>query len=268
MEQQDWPITGVAVVADIGKCPAGYTTIDRTHDKHEDADLWRDGWFGSRITRYLCVERCAPQPGNDVLVDVTVINDRDPVPAGFTVVDYTHDTRERAVKKRVMCVRWMNTSITNSAISELILLSKGARRPPNGYTLVGELNCLTLCYKMANIKTQSSITNHTDMNMADLSNNLPYTLNPGRETAYNQGSPAPAPTETGTFARVGPPQRTMSCLSSSTITPLSGVAWQLSPKLENLNRLKNIQIPDIRYKSMMEIENEYSYQFDLEKTVN
>ena len=30
--------------------------------------------------------------GKDVLVDVAVINDRDPVPAGFTVVDYTHDT--------------------------------------------------------------------------------------------------------------------------------------------------------------------------------
>ena len=29
---------------------------------------------------------------HDVLVDVTVINDRDPVPAGFTVVDYTHDS--------------------------------------------------------------------------------------------------------------------------------------------------------------------------------
>ena len=27
MEQQDWPITGVAVVADIGRCPAGYTTV-------------------------------------------------------------------------------------------------------------------------------------------------------------------------------------------------------------------------------------------------
>ena len=36
--------------------------LDRTYDKHEDADLWRDGWFGSRVTRYLCVERCAPQP--------------------------------------------------------------------------------------------------------------------------------------------------------------------------------------------------------------
>lgn len=267
MEQQDWPITGVVVVADIGKCPAGYTTIDRTYDKHEDADLWRDGWFGSRVTRYLCVERCAPQPGKDVLVDVTVINDRDPVPPGFTVVDFTHDTRDRAIKKRVMCVRWMNLSLTNCAISELILLSKGARRPPNGYTLVGELNSLLLCYKMANIKTQSSVANHnTDMNMKDLSNNLPYPLKPDRENAYHQGTAAP--TTTGTYSRVGPPQRTLSSLSSNAVTPISGVAWQLSPKLETLNQLKNIKIPEIRYKSIMEIENEYSYQFDLEKTVN
>ena len=27
MEQQDWPITGVVVVADIGRCPAGFTTV-------------------------------------------------------------------------------------------------------------------------------------------------------------------------------------------------------------------------------------------------
>lgn len=267
MEQQDWPITGVEVVADIGRCPAGYTTIDRTFDKHEDADLWRDGWFGSRVTRYMCVERCAPQPGKDVLVDVAVINDRDPVPPGFTVVDYTHDTRERAIKKRVMCVRWMSISITNSAISELILLSKGARRPPNGYTLVGELNSLLLCYKMANIKTQSSVANHnSDIDMANLSNSLPYSLNPGRETAYNQGSSEPA--SSGTFTRVGPPQRTLSSLSTNAVTPISGVAWQLSPKLTSMNQLKNINLPEIRYKSMMEIENEYSYHFDLEKTVN
>ena len=26
-DNEDWPITGVVVVADIGKCPAGYTTV-------------------------------------------------------------------------------------------------------------------------------------------------------------------------------------------------------------------------------------------------
>ena len=27
MANEDWPITGVVVVADITKCPAGYTTV-------------------------------------------------------------------------------------------------------------------------------------------------------------------------------------------------------------------------------------------------
>ena len=50
-----------------------------------------------------------------------------------------------------------------------------------------------------------------------MSNNLPYSLNPGRENAYNQGSPAPAPTSSG-MARVGPPQRTLSMLSTNAVT--------------------------------------------------
>ena len=34
--------------------------IDRTYDKSEDADLWKDGLFGRRTMRYLCVERSIP----------------------------------------------------------------------------------------------------------------------------------------------------------------------------------------------------------------
>ena len=72
----DPDLTPYSVAFDVGlycllghNCPDIYgkysktmLQIDRTYDKHEDADLWRDGWFGSRVTRYLCVERCAPQP--------------------------------------------------------------------------------------------------------------------------------------------------------------------------------------------------------------
>lgn len=254
MADQDWPITGVVVVADITKCPAGYTTIDRTFDNTEEADLWRDGLFGRRVTRYLCVERSAPQPGKDVLVDVTIINERDPVPAGFTVVDYTADTREKAIKKKVMCVRWMNGNLTTSAISELIILTKGVRRPPNGYTLVGELNNLMLCYKMAQIKTQSDLPSHNSdpaMNMSQLENNLPYTMHPQRQ--YSMGT------------RTAPPERTTSSLSATTVTPLTGIQWQLNPQLQGGGC--NIHIPTIRYKTMMDIENEYKYHFNIEKGV-
>ncbi|KAL4219445.1 Multivesicular body subunit 12B [Mactra antiquata] len=274
MQSEDWPITGVVVVADITKCPAGFTTIDRTYDRSEEADLWRDGLFGRRVTRYLCVQRAAPQPGQDVLVDVSIINDREPVPAGFTVLDYTHDSREKASKKKVICVRWMSVNITNSALSELIILAKGAKRPPNGYTLVGELNNLMLCYKMSNIKTQSSLgqqNSDSALNeMSDMSKNLPYEIRPGKENAYNQGSavgysPTTNHTARGYPQRPGPPERSMS-MSYSTVTPLTGVQWQLSPKLTALNSLKNIHIPEIKYKTMMDIENQYEYRFDVERS--
>ncbi|XP_052789781.1 multivesicular body subunit 12B-like isoform X2 [Mya arenaria] len=261
MTTEDWPITAVVVVADIGKCPAGYTTIDRTYDRTEEADLWRDGLFGRRVTRYLCVQRAAPTQGREVLVDVSIINERDPVPAGFTVVDTTEDTREKAIKKKVLCVRWMNASLTTSALSELIFLGKGTRRPPNGYTMVGDLNNLMLCYKMSQIKSISSIVhqNSSDSpldNIGNMNNDLPYAINPRREDAYSQGSSAPA-RHNNTLDRQG---------SILTVTPLSGVPWQLNPRLQSLNNLNNVHIPEIRYKSIMDIENQYSYCFDVERT--
>lgn len=274
-DNEDWPITGVVIVADITKCPAGYTTIDRTYDRAEEADLWIDSIFGRKVTRYLCVQRSAPVPGKDVLVDVSIVNDRDPVPPGFTVLDYTADTREKATKKKVICIRWMSMNLTNSALSELIILPKGSRRPPNGYTLVGELNNLMLCYKMANIKTQSSIgQNNSDpsINMSEMGNNLPYALHPSKENAFTQGSvPGYLP---GTHSagyqptRIGPPERTMSSLSATAITPLTGVPWQLSPKLTDLENLRNVHIPEIRYKTIMDIENQYQYHFDVERAAS
>lgn len=53
----------------------------------------------------------------------------------FMSLDY--NTGEKATKKKVICVRWMSVNLTTSALSELIILAKGTRRPPNGYTLVG-----------------------------------------------------------------------------------------------------------------------------------
>ncbi|WAR31617.1 LOW QUALITY PROTEIN: MB12A-like protein, partial [Mya arenaria] len=192
--------------------------------------------------------------GREVLVDVSIINERDPVPAGFTVVDTTEDTREKAIKKKVLCVRWMNASLTTSALSELIFLGKGTRRPPNGYTMVGDLNNLMLCYKMSQIKSISSIVhqNSSDSpldNIGNMNNDLPYAINPRREDAYSQGSSAPA-RHNNTLDRQG---------SILTVTPLSGVPWQLNPRLQSLNNLNNVHIPEIRYKSIMDIENQQTH---------
>ncbi|XP_033725395.1 multivesicular body subunit 12B-like isoform X4 [Pecten maximus] len=265
MSNSDWPITAVTVVTDPSKCPAGFTIIDKTYDKRDDADLWRDGYFGKRICRYMCVERSAPSVGKDVLVDVAVINERDPIPAGFTCIDFTSDTREKAMKKKMLCVRYMSSTLTNDAIAELIILSKGVRRPPNGYNLVGELNNLALCFKMASFRSPTTESQQNNVaqpyspnytteaplnNMANIGTTLPYAINP-----------------TGNHARPGL-DRTNSLAGIGSNHPLSGVPWQINPRYTEMTRLQDIMIPQIGYKSIMDIENEYSYSFNIERSVS
>ncbi|VDI77037.1 Hypothetical predicted protein, partial [Mytilus galloprovincialis] len=104
--------------------------IDRTFDKRQDANLWPDGLFGRSVSRYLCLERCEPSIGRGVLVDVAVVHEKD------ACVDYTLDTKEKAIQKVTLCIRMMDNSLTTDAGSDLILLSKGQRNPSKEYTLI------------------------------------------------------------------------------------------------------------------------------------
>ena len=55
----------------------------------------------------------------------------------FSVCKLVCCTGEKALKKKLLCGRWMLPNMTNSAITELIFLSRSSRKPPAGYTLVG-----------------------------------------------------------------------------------------------------------------------------------
>ncbi|KAL5012571.1 hypothetical protein ScPMuIL_011122 [Solemya velum] len=271
MTEQEWAITGVSIVTDPKQCPSGYIIIDRTYDRREDADLWRDGLFGRRLTRYMCVERSSSCAGKNILVDITLINEKEDVPAGFTCVEVTEDTREKATKKKTICVRWMSPSITNSAITELIILSRNVRRPPSGYSLVGEVNNMALCYKMSNIRSTPQATSPSTyvppqisgfsgssqpaqtFDMSQVGSNLPYSVHPKQDTLTRQD----------TLMRSGP--QSASSLAMMGVNPLSGLTWHLNPKYQNINALQNTTIPEIRYKTIMDIEKQYEYKFNLER---
>ncbi|XP_005105706.1 multivesicular body subunit 12B [Aplysia californica] len=271
---QDLPITGVCVVSDPGKCPPHYTVIDKTYDRPEDADLWKDGLFTRRVMRYLCVERQVPTQTKDVLVDATLINEKDPIPPGFTVVEYTHDSREKATKKKCLCLRWMIPTMTSDAITELILLSRTQRRAPIGYTLVGELNNMCLCYKMGKVSSPGSSNQSTpstevqgysampqQYSTIPVGSGLPYTMSPGSQGLGPLGSSA-------TMSRTGPPEQSSSSLATGNVNPLSGIEWKMNPKYNVLMELQNVTIPEIRGKTLMDIENQYAYDFSVERSVS
>ncbi|KAG8230925.1 hypothetical protein J437_LFUL002957, partial [Ladona fulva] len=101
----DRPITAIGVVSDPEKCPPGYIVVSRTHDQDSDADLWKEGFFG-RKTRYICLSKTEgiggthlggngppPPPAADLIVQsVTVINDKEMPPDGYSLIPRTIDS--------------------------------------------------------------------------------------------------------------------------------------------------------------------------------
>lgn len=269
-DSTDQPIVAVCVVSDRLSCPQDYFLLERTEDGKEDADLWRDSIFGRRCYRYLCYKKANPKPDEDVLVDVAIINEKDSVPAGFTVLEQTDDTREKSLKKKSLCFRWMSYRLTNAAISKLILLSKAMRRSPTGYTIIGDVNNMFLCFKMVGLSKStyvgaddlcsqnapSSRTAETRLSMSSVGNALPYSLNP---IAIAAGSTANHSSESNQ-----PPL--VNRLVSVTKSPLSGIPWHLNAQLREATRLQNITIPKIICKTMYDLDQQYEYSFRLENS--
>jgi len=267
-DSTDQPIVAVCVVSDRVNCPADYYLLDRTEDGKEDADLWRDSIFGRRCYRYLCYKKATPKPDEDVLVDVAIINEKDSVPAGFTVLEQTEDTREKSLKKKSLCFRWMSYRLTNAAISKLILLSKSMRRPPSGFTIIGDVNNMLLCFKMVGLSKNtypvaedlsshhipSQRTAESRLSMCSVGSALPYSLNPTAAA----GSTPNLSTESN--------QPVFSRLIPVTKSPLSGVPWQLNSQLKEATRLQNITIPKIICKTMYDLDQQYEYSFRLENS--
>ncbi|KAF6038256.1 MVB12B [Bugula neritina] len=144
----DLPITGLCIVEQT--CPPGYLMIDKCEDNSKaEADLWKDQFFAKKVKRFLCITRVFPLAQgtlNNVLVDVCLHDEKELPPAGFSTISTCQDTQEVALKKRLMSVKLIPRDQTSNAINDLQFLSK-ARKAPPGYTLVGELNGLLLCYR-------------------------------------------------------------------------------------------------------------------------
>ncbi|XP_014665494.1 PREDICTED: multivesicular body subunit 12B-like isoform X3 [Priapulus caudatus] len=277
------PITGLCVVTDRQNCPTGYTVIDKTFDNNIDADLWKDGFFSRRMLRYLCITRHFPLENgtlNNVLADIAVLGERSPVPQGYSLVDLTVDTRERAMKKKQLVVMMLPRDSASSAVCEVIILSR-MRRPPAGYTIAGEeIGSMCICFKYGPVppdtQKPSDATNVPD---------LPYSLNPSGYLQQNTYRPAPLPpvaeaTQAGS-SDVGqaypvpihredyPINRQESTLArqyTGTIakTPLQGLPFQINPRLQT--DANQFCVPDLDYMSTIDIDSKFCYDFRVERS--
>uniref|UniRef100_A0A3B1JP17 Multivesicular body subunit 12B n=1 Tax=Astyanax mexicanus TaxID=7994 RepID=A0A3B1JP17_ASTMX len=226
------PITGVGVVASRNRAPTGYDVVAQTTDGL-DADLWKDGLFKSKVTRYLCFTRVFSKENShlgNVLVDMKLIDIKDTLPVGFIPIHETVDTQEPAFRKRRLCIKFIPRDSTEAAICDIRILGRSKQAPPQ-YTFIGSLNNMGIWYRMGKVpRTQDSSPIQTN---SHISMTLP--------ASFRKSTTRPDYEH-----------------QNSNLYAISG------KKLVHTFILQQVDLMGIRIKSLAEIEKEYEYSFRTE----
>lgn len=270
----DYPITDICIVSDKTRCPAGYTAISRASDDSSlDTDLWKDSLFSfSRIYRYICISKSPPQSSLvcNVIADLTLINDREFIPTGYAPIEFTMDSKEKALRKKVLCVKVVPREFAVDAVCDFIILAR-QKNPPHGYTKAGELEGLVLCYKYGVIPTGFP-NNMTPKSSNNFYPNLPYPIHPLSHSSATSNGKTGTPTrqtpETPTGGFVSgqqgspnfhtPTKRQMSVVSN---TGIEGLPFEINPKIRPSKNRNNL--PNIKPIS----QSDYEYDFSLESSI-
>ncbi|XP_050701179.1 multivesicular body subunit 12B-like [Eriocheir sinensis] len=301
----DRPITSVCVVEELSGCPPNFTAVSKTHDQDIDADLYKDGFF-RRVTRYLCHSKVDGYMGY-VVEQLAIVNDRDSRPTGYTIVEQTFDTSQKAFKKKQLCFKQVPQSMASQTITDIIILSR-SKMAPEGFSLVGEMNGLCICVKCGPAPASSS---YNKPGGQPASSSLPYGMDPrgGGSTGGGGGGggggriypglmPArPAPELPPPIGSSGPgrpqglppplPPRVLrhpaphspspthhatahtdtSTLYGPGQSALFGVPFVLNKKYVKSGDSSSAHIPTFSKKSRQQIEDEFYYSFTLEQDI-
>ncbi|KAA3675655.1 ESCRT-I complex subunit MVB12 [Paragonimus westermani] len=159
-------ITSVGVVSSLTYVPLHFIVISNTSFGSEDADLWRDRLL-SRKSRYLAYRKenvtdCVCIISTHLvtfyleytfdwhpkLEHLKVLSERCGSFVPFTIFSFFQC--ERATKKKLICAKYVPLGSTSTAINEIMINSRG-QRLISGFTAVGELNSLSILYKLSTL---------------------------------------------------------------------------------------------------------------------
>ncbi|RZC32618.1 DUF2464 domain containing protein, partial [Asbolus verrucosus] len=129
----DKPITAIQIVENLEKCPKGFHPISRTYDQDQDADLRESSIFKSSSARYLCISKTEVAGLPDfVIQEIFVLTDKFNLPKGFSLLNRTADSEQRAWKKKQLCYRLVNVREAKVAVTDIIICSR-LKKAPGGF---------------------------------------------------------------------------------------------------------------------------------------
>uniref|UniRef100_A0A8C7WMF1 Multivesicular body subunit 12Ba n=1 Tax=Oryzias sinensis TaxID=183150 RepID=A0A8C7WMF1_9TELE len=254
------PITGVGVVASRNRAPTGYDVVSTTTDGL-DADLWKDGLFKSKVTRYLCFTRVFSKENShlgNVLVDMKLIDIKDTLPVGFIPIQETVDTQEQAFRKRRLCIKFIPRDSTEAAICDIRILGRTKQAPPQ-YTFIGELNSMGIWYRMGSVPHAQDAA-----------------VPPPTNAIQNVNNSTPAPVPAAPIPKHISMTLPASFRGKNTTRPdyehHNSNLYAISALIENVRaapclfcvQLQQVDLMGITIKSLADIEKEYDYSFRTE----
>jgi len=249
MYDTNYPITGICLVSKPNSVPTGYQCIRKVYDDPlRDADLMPDSIL-ERKDRFLCITRAFPLAGNQqfVLEDIKLINERDFTPPQYTALTQTVDTFEKATTKRTICVKLVERQAGMTCICDIVFLYK-TKRPPQLYTIIGDINGLQMCIKVGTVPSFRPPPPVPTSNLyPNPMNNQPY-----RDNSITE------PSHTNTLSK-----------KSDEKEILDGIPFEINPKylIRNQNGINDLSgLDSFPILSSYEIEQNYNYDFNLENS--
>uniref|UniRef100_A0A8D0DZF2 MABP domain-containing protein n=1 Tax=Salvator merianae TaxID=96440 RepID=A0A8D0DZF2_SALMN len=134
------PLTGLGWTAAANAAPAGWTAIIYTMEG-TPANCGKG--FAQKSGYYLCyTSSISSENPTDVVNDVIILNDKTPLPSGYTYVKEFLDPKTSISKKKRLCVKLISAATADIAVFD-ILLSHKSKGVPN-YMRIGEISGFAL----------------------------------------------------------------------------------------------------------------------------
>nr|XP_057927768.1 multivesicular body subunit 12Bb isoform X2 [Doryrhamphus excisus]XP_057927769.1 multivesicular body subunit 12Bb isoform X2 [Doryrhamphus excisus] len=223
------PISAVGVVSSHSKAMDDYYVVAQTTDG-SDADLWKDGLFKSKVTRYLCFTR---KPGPDVVVDMKLTDMKDALPEGFTHIQETLDTKDQAMRKRRLCVKLSPRATADTALYDIQISAKSKYHLVH-YTCIGEINNMGIWYRVGEVP-------HLQLSQQ-------------RASKLNNDAPSDI-----TRTTIGRPSYEHQSSGNYTMTAMDDVPFGIDQKFyDTAKEMQRVNLMGITIKSLAQIEEEVS----------
>lgn len=234
-------------------------------DTNRDADLMQDSLL-ERKDRFLCITRAWPLTersplANDracVLEDVKIINERDNPPANYIGLTFTSDTREKGTVKKLIYVKMVERQGGMKCICDIIFLYR-AKRPPQFYTLIGEINGLQMCVKEGTVPALRPAPTVPSQIQSNLYPNP--TASQSFQAAQQLASyPTNDYSNTNTLTKKSDEKEILDCIPFQ-INPKYLAAMRKNGSANDLSTLENFRVL-----SSYEIEQHFNYDFHIERS--